>query len=243
MAGSRRLVGAVLATALLAGACIGPPSDDLADPSAPPAEPLPDEGADVELRSETLDRLAKEVTLRVRNLGCGGVATGSAVAVGSELLVTNRHVIQGAELLEVNTWDGHSLTVEVAQAALSHDIAVARVSGELPESAEVAEEDPQPGDTITVAGYPGGGALVVRHGRVLRRTRDVVFGAEAGAIAIDAEVAPGNSGGPVLDPEGRLVGVVYALSPEDGVGFAVPVSALRVAMEASDALVEVPDCP
>jgi S1-C subfamily serine protease len=237
---SRRAGASIMAAAALVG-CLQPP--DEADPVPAPVDvefsPPPAE----QLRSETVERLARQVTLRVRNRGCGGVATGSAVAVGEDLLVTNRHVIEGAELLEVNTWDGRSLTVEVAQAALTHDIAVARVPEGLPEVAIVADDDPEPGDPVIVAGYPGGGALVVREGEVLRRTVDVMFGAEAGAIAFDAEVAPGSSGGPVLDPEGRVVGVVYALSPDDGVGFAVPVSALREALDAGDALVGVPPCP
>lgn len=241
--GSRRRLAAALAVmvaALLGAGCLDAPPGT---PVAPAPEPHEAASGVRELRSETLERHAKEVTLRVRNRGCGGVATGSAVAVGSDLLVTNRHVIEGADELEVNTWDGRSLTVAVAQAAMSHDIAVVRVPEGLPEAADVGDDDPEAGDPIVVAGYPGGGALTVREGEVLRRTRDVMFGAEAGAIAFDVEVAPGSSGGPVLDTHGRVVGVVYALSPDDGVGYAVPVSALREALDASDALVAVPDCP
>lgn len=239
--GARRGLAAAALGGVL-GACVVAPPDDAAEPVPEPIVREPIEQALDELRSETVERLAREVTLRVRNRGCGGVVTGSAVAVGDDLLVTNRHVVEGAEELEVNTWDGRTLTVAVAQAALSHDIAVARVDTGLPEVAEVAEADPQPGDPVIVAGYPGGGALDVRSGTVLRRTRDVIFGAEAGAIAFDAEVAPGSSGGPVLDPQGRVVGVVYALSRSERVGFAVPVSALREALDAGDALVDVPDC-
>lgn len=240
----RRLAAGLCCAGALAGCLQAPPAEPVPEPSpAEPAEDAEDASEARVLRADTIERHAREVTLRVRNRGCGGVATGSAIALGDDLLVTNRHVIEGAEVLEVNTWDGRLLTVEVAQAALSHDIAVARVPEGLPEAAEVAEEDPQPGDEIVVAGYPGGGALTIRDGQVLRHTTDVMFGAEAGAIAFDAEVAPGNSGGPVLDAEGRVVGVVYALSPEARVGYAVPVSALRDALEAGDALVGVPECP
>lgn len=233
----------VVALAAMLSGCVTAPPDNATDPVPAPIVNEPIEQPVGELRSETIERLARQVTLRVRNRGCGGVATGSAVAVGETLLVTNRHVVEGAEELEVNTWDGRTLTVAVAQAALSHDIAVVEVEAGLPEVAVVAQRDPQPGDRVIVAGYPGGGALDVREGTVLRKTSDVIFGAEAGAIAFDAEVAPGSSGGPVLDLEGRVVGVVYALSRREQVGFAVPVSALREALEAGDALVDVPDCP
>lgn len=226
--------------ALLAGGCLQAPPDEAVANRAQTPEATP---AERQLRADTTERHARQVTLRVRNLGCGGVATGSAVAIAPDLLVTNRHVVQGADRLEVNTWDGRSLTVEVAAAAMSHDIAVARVPAGLSEVAKVAEGDPEPGDRVIVAGYPEGGALIVREGEVLRRTQDELFGAPAGAIAIAVEVAPGNSGGPVLDPRGRVVGVLYAASSSGDVGFAVPVSALREALEAGDGLVDVPDCP
>ncbi len=236
------LTAALLAALLLAAGCIE-------EPPAPPAveagsaTPAPVATTGEPLRAETIERLAREVTLRVRNLGCGGLATGSAVAIGSDLLVTNRHVIEGADRLEVTTWDGHTLTVGVAKAATTHDIAVAEVDGGLPDAAAVAAADVEAGADVLVAGYPRGGALSIAEGRVTRRTEDLLFGAEAGALALDVEVRPGNSGGPVLDAEGRLVGIVYAYAEGDGRGFAVPVSALRDALEAGEALVDVPDCP
>ena len=238
----RGLAAALLAALVLAAGCLEDP------PEPPPVEagaatPAPAAAPGEPLRAETIERLAREVTLRVRNLGCGGLATGSAVAIGEDLLVTNRHVIEGADRLEVTTWDGRTLTVEVAKAATTHDIAVAEVAGGLPDAAAVATGDVEAGAEVLVAGYPRGGALSIAEGRVTRRTEDLLFGAEAGALALDVEVRPGNSGGPVLDTDGRLVGVVYAYAQDDGRGFAVPVSALREALEAGEALVDVPDCP
>ena len=235
-------IAAVVALLLLLSACLAsPPDPETPAATAPTAEPTP---VTVEpLRAEGTERFAREVTLRVRNLGCGRVVTGSAVAIAGDLLVTNRHVVEGAEALEVTTWDGVTMTVDIARAATSHDIAVAEVNGALPDAAAVAPDDPEPGDRVLVAGYPGGGALSVAEGRMVARTSDRLFGADAGALALDVEVAPGSSGGPVLDPDGRVVGVIYALSVDDGRGLAVPVSALRDALEAGDGLVDVPACP
>ena len=230
------LVGLVL----LAGACLEAPPDER------PVRAEPSDAATVEaepLRAEGVERFAREVTLRVRNLGCGRVVTGSAVAIDGDLLVTNRHVVEGADALEVTTWDGTTMTVAVARAATTHDIAVAEVDGQLPDVAPVAAADPEPGDRILVAGYPGGAGLSLDEGHMVARTSDRLFGSEAGALALDVEVAPGNSGGPVLDPDGQLVGVVYALAVEGGRGFAVPVTALQDALQAADALVDVPECP
>lgn len=242
--GGRALAVLLATLAVVAAACLSAPPEGAHDSDEPP--PLATAGEEVaapaELRSESLERHAKEVTLRVRNLGCARVVTGSAFAIGERMLVTNRHVVEGAERLEVNTWDGVTLDVEIVQAVMSHDIAVAEVTARLPQTAEVAEDDARAGQPIVVAGYPRGGELTVEEGVVLRRTSDVVFGAEAGALALDARVAPGNSGGPVLDADGRVVGIVYAVGNDRPVGLAVPVSALSEALADTEGLVEVPDC-
>ncbi len=243
------LLAVLVAFTLLAGACLEAPPDERpvrGEPSdTTTSETEPFDAATIEaqpLRAEGVERFAREVTLRVRNLGCGRVVTGSAVAIDGDLLVTNRHVVEGADALEVTTWDGTTMTVAVARAATTHDIAVAEVGGELPNVAPVAAADPEPGDRVLVAGYPGGGGLSLEEGRMVARTSDRLFGADAGALALDVEVAPGSSGGPVLDRDGQLVGVIYALAVEGGRGFAVPVTALQDALEAGDALVDVPEC-
>lgn len=238
----RRFAVGLAAVALLAAGCLEDAPTSTKAPITPPATSAPTSTAEP-LRAEATERHARDVTLRVRNLGCGGIATGSAVAIGEGLLVTNRHVIEGADRLEVTTWDGRTLTVDVAQAAMTHDIAVAAVDGVLPDAARVAADDPAVGAEVLVAGYPGGGALRIDEGSVVDHTDDVLFGAEAGALELDVGVAPGSSGGPVLDPSGAVVGVIYALAAPSGHGLAVPVSALREALDAGDALVGIPDCP
>jgi S1-C subfamily serine protease len=237
----RRRAAAVCAVAILAllAGCLDPPAG-----STPP--PLtPDSGRPVARADELgeLERHARRVTLRVRNLGCDRIALGSGFAIGPDLLVTNRHVVVGAERLEVNTWDGQRLSVAVARAATSHDLALVRVAdGTLPAVADVAERDPEAGEEVVVASHPGGGELVVRHGRVRGATADRLFNAAAGAVALDVPLEPGSSGGPVLDRDGLVVGIVYAVAVDGDTSYAVPASALR-AVDDADLVGDLPPCP
>ena len=135
------------------------------------------------------------MTLRVRNISCAGVATGSGFAIDAHTIITNRHVLQGAAVLELNTWDGVSLDADVNEALTGRlvDIGVTRVSADLPAVAELGK-DPRSGDRVTAVGYPLGGPLTLSEGRVTRyldgRTlpAEVAFGRE-GARALDADQA------------------------------------------------------
>src|SRR4051812_42972869 len=62
---------------------------------------------------DSLTRAAERMTLRVRNISCAGVATGSGFAVDQHTIITNRHVLEGAAVLELNTWDGASIDADV----------------------------------------------------------------------------------------------------------------------------------
>ena len=66
------------------------------------------------LARDSAERAARTMTVRVRNTGCQGVATGSGFALDRHTLITNRHVLAGADELELDTWDGRSLTVSSA---------------------------------------------------------------------------------------------------------------------------------
>jgi S1-C subfamily serine protease len=82
------------------------------------------------------------------------------------------------------------------------------------------------GERIAVIGYPGGGGATITTGRVLGFTDGPILGETVPAIRVDAEVRPGNSGGPLIDAEGRVIGVIFALSGPGGDGLAVPVDVL-----------------
>jgi S1-C subfamily serine protease len=201
----------------------------------PPAPALdPDAGALVELEPLDLDefeaaavlRSAREFTVRIRALGCDRLGTGSGFVLDDGLIVTNRHVVGQPREVAISTWDGRSFDARVDGIAQDADLAVIRVSGlDLPR-ATVRERPAVIGERIAVIGYPGGGGATITTGRVLGFTDGPILGETVPAIRVDAEVRPGNSGGPLIDAEGRVIGVIFALSGPGGDGLAVPVDVL-----------------
>jgi S1-C subfamily serine protease len=201
----------------------------------PPAPPLdPDAGALADLEPLDLDefeaaavlRAAREFTVRIRALGCDRLGTGSGFVLDDGLIVTNRHVVGQPREVAISTWDGRSFDARVDGIAQDADLAVIRVSGlDLPR-ATVRDAPAVIGERIAVIGYPGGGGATITTGRVLGFTDGPILGETVPAIRVDAEVRPGNSGGPLIDAEGRVIGVIFALSGPGGDGLAVPVDVL-----------------
>lgn len=239
------LIG-VLAVAVIAGAAFAG-ARRAAEPvpaSPPPTVSLTTaarrtlKGAPLALSRDSLTRRAERMTLRVRNISCAGVATGSGWAVDGHTLVTNRHVLAGAAVLEMNTWDGTSIDGDVAEAAEGRlvDVGIATVPQRLP---VVGRTGPpaRPGDPVTAVGYPLGGPLTLSHGRVVRyldgRTLVPSIAFDGRVMELTARVKHGNSGGPVLDRRGRVVGIVFAGEPGPTqqdymrVTYAIPVTSVR----------------
>jgi len=221
------VVGALLA---LCGACSALPEVPQM-PGPLPTAPTPtasfDPAAAVrnDLSPDGFD-VAERISVRVRNLGCFSLSTGSGFAVGETTLVTNRHVVEDSAELALSTYDGRDVGVRAASIAELADLAVVRTDGELPAVPELADADPERGDTITVVGYPQGGQLTVTSGRVIARTTDPLHVNLGEVLVTDALIEPGSSGSPALDRRGRVVGVVYAMSAA-AQSFIVPVSTLH----------------
>lgn len=168
---------------------------------------------------------AERMAVRVRNVGCGELSTGSGFALDTTTAVTNRHVIEDAAELQVSTYDGHEIDVVSARAAAFADLALIRTSAELPFAPVLADGDPVAGDTVTIVGYPLGGRLTVSTGKVLGTTTDPQNVALGAVLVTDAPVEQGSSGSAALDAQGRVVGVVYGRDAA-GQSYLVPVSTL-----------------
>lgn len=219
----RRLAVAV-GSALALGACVPAPPATVAT-GADEVAIAPLDLADIE-EAEVLRR-AREITVRIRSLGCDRLGVGSGFVLPGGLVVTNRHVVGQPLAVSINTWDGVSFEAEVDGVATDSDLAVLRLSdaSSLP-TAELRTSPVTIGEAIIVVGYPGGGPSTITTGRVVDVRPGEVFGEASEVIVVDAQVRPGNSGGPLLDARGLVVGVVFALDASNRVGLAVPIATL-----------------
>lgn len=228
---SRTLWCTLAVAVVLVGACAPAPADRAtAGPADETIAVLPATSADQatapSLHATSVERVARYVTVRVRARGCGRLGTASAVAIGPRLLVTNRHVVQGAEALELNYWDGTSATADLEAVAVADDLALVRVSARLPTVARMASADPAERSKVLIVGYPNGGEQTITRGSVVEYARLRSPAGASPVMRLSAAIVPGNSGGAVVDRTGALVGVVFGVETETGFGLAIPVSAV-----------------
>lgn len=200
----------VLSLAGCALAPVPPPSDAVQAQSSSGA-PAPARMAPAPAPTITVAGFSKyeKAALRVRNIGCG-VSSGSGFAIGDHVFVTNRHVVGGATLLQVSTYDGRDIRVNAVGAVVVADLAFVWTTEALPASIQLAQSNPPAGTQVSVVGYPLGGELTTTNGRVLRYGPDPIGWSALPMIYSDAPIEPGSSGSPVVDAKGLLVGVAYA---------------------------------
>jgi len=239
----------VLGTALLGAGCgvqaASPPKEEpaITVPSLVRLSPLVEREAHVSLpllQRDSARREAETLTLRVRNVNCQGIGTGSGFAVSRKVLITNRHVLTGADALEVNTWDGHTFEVSVALVGSLGDLGIAEVDGSLPRVAHFGSSA-SAGDLVTAVGYPLGGPLTLSPGTVVDETDGRRFDIAGPVLRLTTPIEPGNSGGPVLDSGGRVVAVIFATEIATGLALAIPVDTL-VRLAEAGGFQSVPPC-
>jgi S1-C subfamily serine protease len=217
----------------LTSACVGSPP-----PFVSSDVPDADELADLDLpevSATSVLRRAQQVTVRIRSLGCDQLGLGSGFVLPGGVVVTNRHVVDEPLEVTVNTWDGRSLEADVSGIAVDSDLAMLQLEGaeELP-VAELREDPVEPGEPVIAVGYPGGGPATVSTGEVVALVEGELLDEPADVIRVDAEIRQGNSGGPLLDDAGAVVGVVFALDVGSGDGLAVPVDTLLDRLGSAD---------
>jgi S1-C subfamily serine protease len=181
------------------------------------------------------------MAVRIRNVGCTGLSTGSGFAIDERTLVTNRHVVADSEVLQVSTYDGRDIEVTAASTAGLADLALVRTDDPLPSYPELADADPRDGDPVTVVGYPEGRALTVTQGTVIGRTTDPLNENLGEVLLTDAPVEPGSSGSAALDEVGRVIGVVYAKT-SDGHSLLIPLSTVQQLLADVEAFTPLPAC-
>jgi len=196
----------------------GVPFPDLPDGS--PLEELFDE-------HNPNNGLGEEQMQEARSLGSGFIISADGI------VVTNNHVIEGAEEIEVYLTDGTRLPATIIGKDDKTDLAVLKVDAghELP-FVEFGDSDGAVvGDWVMAIGNPFGLGGSVTLGIVSARNRDIQSGPYDQFIQTDAAINQGNSGGPLFDMDGKVVGINTAIIARGGsslgIGFAVPVNLAR----------------
>ncbi len=163
---------------------------------------------------------------------------GSGVIVSSEgYVLTNNHVIEGADEIQLVLADGRRLHATVRGNDPESDLAVLKADGkDLPAITLGTLDNVQVGDAVLALGNPFGFGNTVTHGIVSALGRNHLgINRFEDFIQTDAAVNPGNSGGALVDSAGNLIGVNSAIFSQSGgsqgIGFAIPVSLARNVLE------------
>jgi Do/DeqQ family serine protease len=161
---------------------------------------------------------------------------GSGVLVDpSGLVVTNNHVIEGADQIKVSLADKREFEAEIVLKDAHSDLAVLRIGDKKEKFAAIDLGDSdalQVGDVVLAIGNPFGVGQTVTHGIVsaVARTQIGITDYQF-FIQTDAAINPGNSGGALVGLDGRLVGINTAIfsrsGGSQGIGFAIPVNMVR----------------
>ncbi len=200
-----------------------------------PVPKVPEGSPFQEFFDEFFDNQNRGSPRKVQSLGSGFVIDSSGI------IVTNNHVIEDADEIVANFNDGTKLDAELIGRDEKTDLAVLRVKPVKPITAvDFGDSDRiRVGDWVMAIGNPFGLGGTVTVGIVSARNRDINSGPYDNYIQTDAAINRGNSGGPLFDMNGKVVGVNTAIiSPTGGsigIGFAVPA---EIARRVVDQLVE-----
>ncbi len=154
---------------------------------------------------------------------------GTGVVVSDDgLIVTNNHVVAGSSAITVRFSDGRELPATLVGADSETDLAVIQVSATaLPVAVLGDSKAIEPGDWVLAIGCPFGLEHTVTAGIISAKGRDGLgLTTFEEYIQTDAAINPGNSGGPLIDLDGKVIGIASAIASKnggsDGVGFAIP---------------------
>ena len=170
---------------------------------------------------------AQPSVVRVAGQGCGGIVEGSGFVVDKNLVATNAHVIAGINRIVVQDQNGNHTAIAIWFDP-DLDFAVLRVSGLAGNPLKFDTSQQRRGTAAAALGYPGGGDFVAKSAAILNSfsaTGHNIYGTgetTRNIYELQADIIPGNSGGPLITERGRVIGVIFAESTTyHNVGYAL----------------------
>jgi len=164
-----------------------------------------------------------------------GMGTGFVVTEDGHI-VTNNHVVRMGGNVKVRFHDGREVPASVVGTDPETDIAVLKVEAEGLDPIDFADSDAaEPGDWVIAMGAPFGLKDSVTAGIISAKGREVGLSPLESYLQTDATINPGNSGGPLVDLDGKVVGINTAIESRsggsDGIGFAIPANMAKGVVE------------
>ncbi len=188
--------------------------------------PFPDDPIFRRFFGEEFKRYSRTVPMK-------GRGSGFIVSADGKIL-TNNHVVEGADKITVTMSDGRNLEAKILGRDPTFDLAIIKVEGTNLPVLEMGDSDKsEVGEWVVAIGNPYGLEHTVTVGVISAKNRSIH--AENvnfdGFLQTDAAINPGNSGGPLIDLNGKVVGINTAIVPfAQGIGFAVPVNMAKQIM-------------
>ena len=173
------------------------------------------------------DRPKQKDSPRSRGMGSGFVIDDAGV------ILTNSHVVSGADEVKVRTHDGHDYVVSEVKMDENSDIAVLRIKDAKGLKAlRFGDSDTaEIGDWVLAVGNPFDVGMTVTAGIISAKSRGLGIARREDFLQTDAAINPGNSGGPLLNLNGEVIGINTAISSRsggsEGIGFAIPVNMVK----------------
>ena len=205
------------------------------EPSPRKKVPLPSLGS-----FDKVVSAAEPSVVKVEGTGCGGIVEGSGFVLASNEIVTNAHVVAGVRHPKVLDNNGTTHDTKVVWFDPNVDLAVLQVSGLTGKPLAIDATDEPMSTQGVVLGFPGGGdfsaqpASVIDHFLANGRNIYGQGSTNRDIYSLQAKVIPGNSGGPVVGSDGRVLGIVFATSTTyNDVGYAL--TGYQVASELTQA--------
>ena len=165
---------------------------------------------------------------------CNGLDTqrATAVAIAPDVVATVAHSFEDAQALTMTDGNGTTVNGEIIYLDQAKDLALLRLDERAGDTLTLGE--PEESGAVTIATYGESGGPTIKNGDILGLVQATLDGeGPRAAIRLEAEIKPGDSGAPVIDADGQMVGLVFATVRNKDVGWAVS------ATEISDVLDEI----